>query len=143
MHIGALPFRTKTGNILRPQRVKGWYWAHEVEAAIQAGLIDTTEIEKWESYQACHCAPPFNLPDIGIGRMYNLRLAMGKNTAAGKAFKLVYNSAYGKTAQSIGQPKYANPIYASLITSRCRTLILRAIASHPEKSRAVAMVATD
>jgi hypothetical protein len=46
-------------------------------------------------------------------------------------------------AQSIGMPKYSNSIYASLITAHCRTMILRAIATHPDKAKAVAMIATD
>jgi hypothetical protein len=50
---------------------------------------------------------------------------------------------YGKLAQSMGMPKFSNPIYASLITSGCRTMILDAIASHPVGTRDLAMVATD
>lgn len=142
-HIGAMPHRTKQGNILRPHVTKGWYWQHELDAARRAGLIDEVVVEEWVSYLPCSCTPPFDPADIGITRMYNLRLEVGKNSPQGKGFKLVYNSAYGKTAQSIGQPKYSNPVYASLITAGCRTLILDAIATHPERSRAVSMVATD
>lgn len=142
-YIGAMPLRTKTGAICRPHNVKGWYWQHEINAAIDAGLIDSVEVEEYVGYTPCLCTPPFNPASIGIERMYQLRLDVGKNTPQGKGFKLVYNSAYGKTAQSIGNPKYANPFYASLITAGCRTMILRAIATHPRKSRAVAMVATD
>lgn len=142
-YLGALPFRTRSGNILRPHRVRGWYWAHEVEASVRANLVREVDVETWVSYSACQCGNPFNDPRIGIERMYDLRLQVRKNSPAGKAFKLVYNSSYGKTAQSIGTPKYANPIYASLITSGCRTLILQAIAGHPMGSRSVAMVATD
>jgi hypothetical protein len=75
--------------------------------------------------------------------LYEGRQRVGKDTPEGKAYKLVYNSVYGKLAQSLGDPVYANPVYASLITSGCRTLILDAIASHPDKAAAVAMVATD
>jgi hypothetical protein len=70
-------------------------------------------------------------------------LEVGKNSPEGIAMKLIYNSMYGKFAQSIGSPKYANPIYASLITSGCRTMILDAIATHPHKTRDVLMIATD
>jgi hypothetical protein len=141
--IGPLPYRTKQGMILRPLETKGWYWAHEVEASQRAGLIDSMDVEKWVSYRACRCGAPFNPDDIGIERMYKLRLQAGKNSPQGKALKLVYNSAYGKTAQSIGSPKYSNPLYASLITAGCRTLILEAIASHPQGAASVTMVATD
>lgn len=142
-YVGAAPYRTSKGSILRPHITRGWYWKHEIEAAKRAGLVDTVDVNEWVSYQACTCSPPFNPDDIGISRMYALRLQVGKDSPQGKGFKLVYNSAYGKTAQSIGTPKYSNPVYASLITAGCRTLILDAIASHPDGARAVAMVATD
>jgi hypothetical protein len=142
-YIGVMPYRTIQGNILRPGIVKGWYWLHEINAARTAGLVDTVDCEEWVSYSPCHCLPPFNPDDIGIQRMYNLRLGVGKNSPAGKALKLVYNSAYGKTAQSVGVPKYSNPVYASLITAGCRTLILGAIATHPLGAATVSMVATD
>jgi hypothetical protein len=72
-----------------------------------------------------------------------MRAKVGKKTPLGIACKLVPNSLYGKFAQSIGSPKYANPIYASLITSGCRTMILDAIATHPKGTKDVVMVATD
>lgn len=141
--IGSMPHRTRQGSILRPHVTKGWYWLHEIEAATRAGLIDTVDVEEWVSYLPCECTPPFDPTDIGIRRMYQMRLDVGKNSPQGKSAKLVYNSAYGKTAQSVGSPKYANPFYASLITAGCRTLILEAIASHPLGAAAVSMVATD
>lgn len=142
-YIGAMPYRSKQGLISRPNETKGWYWLHEVEASKRAGLIDTVDIEEWVSYQPCDCRPPFDPDTIGISRLYQARLDFGKNTPQGKSAKLVYNSAYGKTAQSIGTPKYSNPVYASLITAGCRTLILEAIASHPLGASGVSMVATD
>lgn len=137
--IGAMLHRRDNHSICRPWETAGWYWRHEVLAAQEAGLID--EIEIWETwtYDPCGCKPPLR----GIAGLYDQRLAVGKNTPAGKAYKLVYNSVYGKFAQSVGDPKYGNSFYASLITSGCRTMILEAIASHPERSNSVLMVATD
>lgn len=137
--IGVAPYRVRTGNILRPITVKGWYWWHEIEAARQAKLIDSVDIERWIRYIPCDCLPPFRAERA----LYEDRLRVGKNTMGGKARKLVYNSAYGKTAQSIGAAKYANALYASLITSFCRTYILNAIATHPIGANDVLMVATD
>lgn len=142
-YIGAMPYRTKQGLISRPHKTKGWYWQHEIDAARSARLIDSVVVEEWVNYIPCTCRPPFNPHTIGIEALYQLRLDFGKNTPQGKSAKLVYNSAYGKTAQSIGSPKYSNPVYASLITAGCRTLILQAIASHPAGASAVTMVATD
>lgn len=142
-YFGPMPYRDTKGRVSRPEHVKGWYWAHEIDASRRAGLIDSVDVHEWYHYKPCHCPPPFAMDDIGIGRLYTLRLEVGKNTAQGKSFKLAYNSAYGKNCQSVGTPRYANPAYASLITSGCRTAILQSIASHPRGAASVAMVATD
>lgn len=143
--MGPMPYRTHEGRVMRPRVSSGWHWWHELLASRAAGLEAGTGgkgiDEQWE-YEPCSCPPPF----AAIAELYQRRIRDGgihKNGPDGKALKLLYNSAYGKMAQSVGAPKYANPIYASLITSRCRTMILEAIATHPEKSEAVVMVATD
>lgn len=138
-YLGGLPHRDPKGIICRPHHTEGWYWRSELDAAHAAGLVDDYSITDSWSYLPCKCLPPFRL----IKDLYNLRLEVGKNTAHGKALKLVYNSCYGKFAQSIGEPKYANALYASLITSTCRTRILDSIATHPLRSKGVLMVATD
>jgi hypothetical protein len=138
-YIGAGPHRIRTGNILRPNRTRGWYWLAEIETARQAGLVSSIEIERTMAYTPCDCPPPFAKERT----LYLERLRVGKNTINGKARKLVYNSTYGKTAQSIGVAKFANPFYASYITSQCRTYILSAIAHHEYDPSDVLMVATD
>lgn len=139
MFVGPVPYREEDGSILRPKRAKGWYWWHEIQAANRAGLLSGYEIEEWIEYEPCKCDPPM----AAIRDLYTGRLLVGKNTPQGKAKKLVYNSAYGKCAQSIGMPAYSNSIYASLITAGCRTMILDAIATHPTKSKSLLMIATD
>lgn len=137
--VGAMPHRMPDGSILRPRNTKGWYWWHEIQASKRAGLISRITVEEWVNYAPCSCDPPM----ASIRELYEGRLSVGKNSAAGKGKKLVYNSSYGKLAQSVGNPKYANPIYASLITAGCRTMILDAIATHPTKTASLLMVATD
>lgn len=137
--VGGMPFRTRQGNIRRPSQGIGTYWVHELEASISAGLIDSFEIFEWWAYWPCDCEQPLG----SIRDLYQKRLEVGKNSPEGIALKLVYNSAYGKMAQSVGQPRYANPLYASLITAGCRTQILQAIASHPTGTKDLLMVATD
>lgn len=152
-YIGVASWRDDDGKIFRPLSGQGYYWAHEIRASANAGLIDKIEVYECYTYIPCSCPAPF----AAIEQLYEYRrTTAGKNTAAGKSAKLGYNSIYGKFAQSIGDPPYANPIYASLITAGCRIQILEAIASHPgkpngnggyvkgtEKSAAVLMVATD
>jgi hypothetical protein len=123
--IGAMLHRDRLGRVLRPSRTFGWFW----------------QPEAWIAYDGCSCPRPF--PFREMRDLYNERLKVGKKTARGKSYKLVYNSSYGKMAQSQGHPTYANGIYASLITCGCRTMILDAIATHPQKTNAVVMVATD
>lgn len=137
--VGAGLHRLPDGRISRPQRTSGYYWQSELDASVRAGLIDKVEYLEWWEYEPCKCPSPIR----GIVGLYDQRIRAGKNTAAGKAYKLIYNSMYGKFAQSIGNPKYGNSVYASLITSGCREMILDAIATHPMGPRGVLMVATD
>lgn len=141
-YTGPLPYRSEDGNISRPAITKGWYYLSEVKSSIRAGFckrLRDCAIEEWIAYVPCECEPPF----AAIADLYQNRLKVGKDTVWGKSSKLVYNSAYGKFAQSIGDPMFGNAIYASLITMGCRRTVLDAIATHPDKGRAVLMVATD
>lgn len=146
--IGAMLHRDN-GNICRPMCTEGWFWWDELQAAQRAGLIkrldnkgnpEGQQIKKWAQYVPCACKPPM----ANIAGLYEKRLEVGKTSPLGKAAKLVYNSGYGKFAQSEGlNPVFGNAIYASRITSGCRTMILDAIATHPKGKADVAMVATD
>lgn len=138
--VGAMLHRTTKHTILRPKRTKGWYWAHEVDAAIRAEVVNRVSIDEWVEYVPCDCKGPYS---ESMPELYTQRLRVGKNSPEGKAYKLIYNSAYGKHAQSIGSPRFANSVYASLITAGCRTMILDAIATHPTKTESLLMVATD
>lgn len=139
--MGALPHRTHQGGIIFPLMTKGWYWLHEIEVGLRAGLVDKVICEEWQAYIPCDCPPPL----AWIETLYLDRAGMGegKNSPAGVGKKLGYNSIYGKFAQSIGNPKYGNAIYASLITAGCRCMILDAIATHPRGAYAVLNIATD
>jgi len=132
--LGTMLHRDSRGRILRPRTTTGWFYLSELIATRLPFMVH----ESWRFMQECD-----HLPFSSITELYNRRLEVGKNSPAGIAYKLLYNSAYGKTAQSIGVPKYANPFYASLITSTCRKMILDAIHSHPTWEKDLVMVATD
>jgi len=140
-NIGTLLHRSRDGSISRPSICETWVFAGELGSAIRARCVDPRSIQyiEWVDYAPCDCVPPFE----EIRDLYTVRLRVGKDSPLGKGSKLVYNSGYGKFAQSIGEPQFGNPVYASRITSGCRTQILDAIASHPRGQAAVAMVATD
>jgi len=144
-HIGAMLHRDSAGRILRPMATEGWFWWDELQAAQRAGLVKRLDnrgkqqITQWVNYEPCDCPPPMR----NVAGLYQKRLDVGKTSPLGKAAKLVYNSDYGKFAQSIGDPMFGNPVYASRITAGCRIQLLNAIATHPGGMAAVAMVATD
>jgi hypothetical protein len=138
-HIGAMLHRDTHGRINRPEYSSGWYWKHELDAARRAGLISDVCAHEAYAYHACSCPPP--LRDLRASFLE--RLKVGKKTPMGHAIKLKDNSVYGKTAQSVGLPKYANPIFAGLTTAGTRAMICDAIATHPKGASDVLMIATD
>lgn len=137
--LGAVPYRGPSGAVLFPRCLTGWYWQHEIDAGIEAKLIHSYKVHEWVDYKKCGCPPPF----AAINDAFDERQRVGGSSPHGKALKLIINSLYGKSAQSIGIPAYACSLYASYITSRCRTQILQAIATHPMGAKAVAKIATD
>lgn len=137
--IGTMLHRQSDSTIFRPTMTKGWFWLNELNAAKKAKLIRRCHIYEWMSYDPCDCLPPMR----NVSGLYDLRIKNGKDTPLGKACRLAYNSMYGKLAQSIGEPIFSNPVWASLITSGCRAMILDAIGTHPKGAKDVCMVATD
>lgn len=136
-----LPVRTETGTITYPAKGRGWYWGHEIDAAKH----QVFHVEKaWTYQRLCDCRPLGFVSDV-----YAERQRVGKDDA-GIVLKLALNSLYGKTVQSIGSPKYSNPIWGSFITATCRAMIQDFIHSSewctdPKKwcGNDVVMVATD
>ncbi|MEQ1651982.1 MAG: hypothetical protein ABL897_05805 [Hyphomicrobium sp.] len=138
-HIGAMLHRDKQGRINRPLYTSGWFWKTELDAAARAGLVCEVQAHEAYVYHACSCPPPVR----DLRASFLERLKVGKKTPLGRSIKLKDNSVYGKMAQSVGLPKYANPFYAGLTTSGTRTMICDAIASHPKGASDVLMIATD
>lgn len=138
-YIGPLSYRSKNGAILYPIRVTGWYRMAEINAGLNAGLVANVEVHDGVTLaRRCEHGPPL----AALADLFAERIRVGKATPHGKALKLIYNSCYGKMAQSLGEPKYANPIYASIITSDCRIRLLQAIGSH-DNPQSLVMTATD
>lgn len=128
----SFPHRNKHGNISHPAIGSGWVWSHEIEQALPG---DDYQIDTAYMYvKDCNCEP-FSF----VRTLYELRKSLGKNSK-GMALKTAINSLYGKLAQSVGNPSYSNPVWASLITSHCRAQILSAMRTNPS---AIVMVATD
>lgn len=139
MIAAGLPHRTKQGGILYPHATRGVRWSFELEAARAAGLVDTTVVHRVLVIRPGRGS----VLNVEVPAIYQRRLDVGKESSSGKAMKLIYTSAYGKQAQSIGSPKYSNPLSASFITAHCRTSILTSIGTHPSGTSDLLMIATD
>lgn len=133
--------RSIGGTLSRRAHTRQVMWEHELIMWVKAGIVrpDYVVHKSMRFRPACDHPPPLK----DFTDFYDLRRRVGKKTPLGLALKLVMNSAYGKFAQSVGNPKYSNPIWASLITSGTRCLILGAISTHPHGVRDLVMVATD
>lgn len=136
-----LPHRDTTGTITYPGAGRGWYWTFEIQAAIHQRFVCE---ECWVYTKRCDCRP------LGfLAGVYQERKRLGKNDA-GTVLKLAMNSAYGKRVQSIGTPKYADPVTGSFVTAWCRAMIQEFIHSSkwcrdPDRwcGKDILMVATD
>jgi len=129
-----LPFRSKQGTLAWPRAGSGVYWSTELRSAQRLGAT----IECRAGYifvPNCDCHP-FDW----VRELYAERQAIGK-ARRGIPIKLGLNSLYGKHAQRVGQPKYANPITAGLITAITRARLNDAIAAAGQRN--VVMIATD
>jgi hypothetical protein len=134
-----LPMRRDTGTIYYPAAGSGWYWGFEIQAATHQHFV---AVESYQYHNRCDCQPFSWIRDV-----YEMRVRLGKDTL-GLVLKLALNSLYGKIAQSIGSPKYANPIWASFITAFCRTQVQSLVHSGSGHRRGtcgsdIVMVATD
>ena len=131
-----LPHRSKQGRLSWPREGNGVYWSPEIHSAERLGAVVTYK-GGWR-FESGGCACEVN---GFIGRLYELRRQIGKSVR-GVPIKLGLNSLYGKKAQRIGKPTYANPIDAGLITAITRAKINDAIVAAGDPRR-VTMIATD
>lgn len=128
-----LPVRKRDMSLFWPRKGNGIYWSVEIRGAMKLGA--TCKFGKgWAYIKKCDCKP-FEW----VEPLYEYRKKIGKK-AEGYPIKLAINSLYGKLAQRIGARRWGNFIWAGLITSRTRAMLLDAVAIDP---KAIAMLATD
>jgi hypothetical protein len=123
--ICGLPMRDKSGNICFPCNANGCWWYPEVRETLklyeQEGIKYKIQIDQCFSWrQSCN-----DQPGKFTESWYRKRLAVGKSTR-GIPIKLTLNSLYGKAAQRVGSPKWANAVWAGLLTSYTRARLLEA-----------------
>jgi DNA polymerase type B, organellar and viral len=127
-----LPIRHKSGRIYWPREGNGIYWSCEIASAEKLGA-EITYKSGWRYHRHCDC-----VSFAWTEPLYTVRKSL--EGLMGYPYKLGLNGSYGKLAQRIGSPKYANPIHASLITAMVRARLNEAAAPDPT---AIAMFATD
>lgn len=115
-----LPVRLPNGTIAFPRKGWGTYWSHEIEAALP--YLDDISFEYAIAYERDCACDWFDF----VEELYWQRKKLGKD-GAGIVLKLLLNSFYGKLAQSVGVAPYANPIWASYVTSWVRAQLLTAM----------------
>lgn len=133
------PNRDDKGRIFYPGAGAGWFWSHEIA---QGYHFDHVVMDSWTYRKKCDCNHFWFVPEL-----FAERQRLGK-TAKGMILKLALNSLYGKLAQSIGQPKYANHLLASFLLSWTRARLMECIHAHGCKAGVecgsnVVMIATD
>ena len=134
-----LPYRAKNGAILYPLRGQGTYPSPELELAREHNVRFKT-FDGWKYVPGqCDHDNVFHW----VPAMYAHRKALElSGDTRGTALKIALASVYGKLAQSVGDPVYSNPIWASLITGTVRARLVRAALSENMGSDLV-MLATD
>lgn len=133
---GPLPCRLPNGNIVWARGgFSSWVWSDEYYAARDHwDGIQFREAYRLES--DCDCQPFAKMRE-----WFELREQFGKD-AKGRVLKLAYNSCYGKLVQNVGRPRFRCMVWAGMITSGLRAVMLRGIAAHSDRSNVKAL-ATD
>jgi hypothetical protein len=130
-----LPIRkAKDGRLIWPAQGQGVYWSPEIRAAAKLGCRIANFGPGWAYVPCCDC----KVFDWVEG-LYCERIKLGKDLK-GYPIKLGLNALYGLLAQRIGTPRFANLIWAGLITALTRARLMEAAALDPD---AIAMLATD
>lgn len=134
---GPLPVRLPRGIILYPRGgATGWAWRDEYQVAREHWSGVEWGGEAWILESDCSCRP-FDM----VLALFRERVKGGEGLK--RVIKYVINSLYGKLAQLVGGGgRFSSRVWAGMITSTTRAMLLRAIASHADWSDVIA-VATD
>ncbi len=137
------PYRTRQKLILFPPAGNAWLMRDELLAGIDwfRAFFPKMPIETYVNIEECSLFEPANdeIPYEFLPDMYEWRkeLKHAKDIAE-KVVKLVINSLYGKTVQSVGgnsaertPPPSVCPYYGAAITAWCRSHVLKAALRDP------------
>lgn len=133
------PYR-HSGHIYYLRNGSGWYWSNEVLQAIALYPDSISVREGYIFHQACSHQPFSFITDYFQRR----RRLKEQGDLAEMVLKLGMNSVYGKLAQNAGRtiPKTQCLIWAGIITSNTRAMLLGAIKMAPNDTLLLATDAT-
>jgi hypothetical protein len=135
--LNTLPIRTEKGTLIFPREGRGTYWSAEIDTARNYGVEVDLAGECWQCERLCDCQPFRRVHEL-----YQERQRLGSSTQ-GRPLKLMLATLYGKFAQSIGCAPFASPIWAGLITSYTRAMLIDAALAPGNGGSDVIMLATD
>lgn len=131
--IGLLPFRLKSGYLIFPNKVKGYYYGCEIIQALEHNF--SIKLEVIQEIQISLGKKIFE-KDNGINEiqdLYDKRLKLKKKKdLRNMVYKILLNSIYGKFAQQSGKHQFLNFYYAGYITSKTRSVLLDAVKENIE-----------
>lgn len=143
----AIPYRSSDGAVCWPNQALTCVWDDEYRVLQRLYPGTYTHVETWTlaDWGWRRKARPFAF----VETLYNERNRLkSEGHPAQLAYKLALNSVYGKLCQTVGAehipsesawhiPQWAQPEYASMITSNCRARILEA--AHQAGSATIAI----
>ena len=136
---GLLPYRLKSGYLVFPANVKGWYYGIEVKNVIEYQKYYDIDLEIISEIKITLGEKIF--PENEIEEIYSIRQQLKElKDLRNYIYKILLNSMYGKLAQQTGAKKFLNFYYAGLITSFTRAKLIEVIKDNP---KSVIFFATD
>jgi hypothetical protein len=128
--IGLLPFRLKSGYIIFPNEVNGWYYGSEILQVIEYKKYYDVELKIKKFLDIKLSDKIFPNKEIE-GLFFKRNIFKQKNDLRNFIYKILLNSIYGKFAQRVGSAKFQNLYYAGFITSETRAELLKAVIKNP------------
>ena len=128
--IGLLPVRLKSGYLIFPDHVKGFYYGVEVWEILKYEKLYSIDIQITEVIDIQYGNKIFS--DYQIEELYLARKKLkAENNKTEYMIKILLNSIYGKFVQQVGKGKYLNFLYGGYITASTRSLLLSACIDNP------------
>lgn len=135
--VNTLPIRTDKGTLIFPREGRGIYWSAEIDGARRQSVDIELVGDCWECVPKCGCDP-----FAKVYELYAERQRLGSSTQ-GRPLKLMLATLYGKFAQTVGCAPFASPVWAGLITSFTRAMLVDAAHATGNGGADVIMLATD